>query len=167
MVRTLTNSFEMSSESNRERQVLIPWARLADQTPTKGDPAMVTGLIAGEQMTGTVYNAGVAVTDPYVVLNVAEGRMERQNVRNVLTYAGAEASWGIMNIGDPVFYDVTSDANNGVKLSTSPLNTAGAANPRFGVIIMLQNETSASFGKGVAQSGSTHECGVLCCGLNN
>lgn len=170
MVRTLTNSFEMSSESSRERMVLIPWTRLTDATPTKGDPAQVTGRIAGEQLTGTVYNAGT-IADPYAVLNVAEGRMERHNVRNVLSYTAgpvAEAVWGPINIGDPVYYDAEQDVLNGIKLSTSPLQSDGATpNARFGTIIMLQNETSASFYKGAALVGSTHECGIVGCGLNN
>jgi len=150
--------------------VLIPWARLTDATPTKGDPAQVTGLIAGEQVTGVVMNPGVAA-DPYAILNVAEGRMERQNVRCVLTYTAgpvAEATFGLMNIGDPVFYDAEQDTLNGVKLSTSPLQSDGAtANARYGIIIMTQDEDADDFPKGSASVGTTVECAILCTGLNN
>ena len=163
-------SFEQSSEAGRERHVRIPFTRLTDATPTKGDPAQVTGLIPGEQMTGVVMNPGTTV-DPYAILNVAEGRMERQNVRNVLTYSAgpvAEATWGPMNIGDPVYYDAEQDVLNGVKLSTSPLQSDGStANARYGVIVLMQDEDADDFPKGTSQAGSTHECGVLCCGLNN
>ena len=169
--RTITNSFELSSESSRLRMVKIPWSRLTDATPTKGDPSQVTGLIAGAKMCGTVYNPGVTTTNEYAILNVAEGRMERQNVRNVLTYSAgpvAEATWGAMNIGDPVFYDAEQDALNGIKLSTAPLQSDGTTpNARFGTIIMLQDEDKDDFAKGDDQAGISIECGVICCGLNH
>ena len=158
-------SFEMSSEVGRERHVLIPWARLTDATPTKGDPAQITGLVPGLQETGVVMNPGSAA-DPYAVLNVADGRMERQNVRNVLTYTAgpvAEATFGPINIGDPVFYDAEQDTLNGVKLSTSPLQSDGTtANAQYGIVIMQQEEDAADFPKGTALAGSTNLCAVLC-----
>lgn len=163
--------YQQSSESGRERMVKIPWSRLADATPSIHDPAQVTGLTAGEQMTGTVVNAGTATTNEYVILNVAEGRREYHNVRNVLTYSAdpvAEATWGPINIGDPVYYDAEQDALNGVKLSTAPQQSDGAtANARFGVVIMHQDEDEDDFAKGTDQDGSTQECAILCCGLNN
>lgn len=162
VTRTTTYDYEQSSEGGRERMLPIPWSRLADTTPTLGDPAQVTSAVAGTQITGTVINPGVAVTDTVVVLNVAPGAIFRHNVRNALTWAGgpAEATWQALNIGDVVYYDVTSDLVNGVKLSVSPLNAA-AANPIFGNIVMMQDEDSADFPKGGAGSGSTHVCAVM------
>lgn len=169
--RTDTQSYEMSSEAGRERHVLIPWSRLTDTTPTLGDPACVTSLIDGMEMCGTVVNAGTTTTDEYALLNVAEGAVYRHNVRNVLTYSAgpvAEATWGAINIGDPVFYDDEQDTLNGVKLSTAPLQSDGSTvNPRFGTVIMLQDEDSSDFGKGTALAGSTNLCAVLQCGLND
>jgi len=160
--------FEQSSESGRERLVLIPFSRLLDITPTKGNAACVNGLHATRRICGTVWNDGSAA-DPYAVLNVAEGRMELHDVRNVLTYAGggAEAAWGPINIGDPIYYDAAQDALNGVKLSTAPLQAGGVVtNPFFGVAIMHQDETSASYPKGTNLAGSTQEVTILCAGLN-
>ena len=63
----------------------------------------------------------------------------------MLTYAGgadgAEASWGTLNVGDPVFYDNSSTMTAlGLYLSTSPANnTPGGVGPRnntfFGWIV--------------------------------
>jgi len=147
-VRSITQSYETSSEAGRERHVLVPWARLTDATPTLGDPAAVLSRIAGTQVCGTVVNAGTTTTDEYVLINVAEGAVYRHNVRNVLTYTAgpvAEATWGAINVGDPVFYDAEQDTLNGIKLSTAPLTSAGAANPRFGTIILLQDQTASDF----------------------
>jgi len=149
-VRSISQSYEMSSESNRERHVIIPWARLFDATPTLGDPACVTCVLTGQELTGTVVRAGTVTVDAYAELNVADGAIYRHNVRNVLTYDGAnnEATWGAINIGDTVYYDPTADANTaGVcKLSTSPLRGDNAtSNPIFGKILMLQDQTASDF----------------------
>ena len=163
MVRTITQSYEVSSESGRERHVRIPYARLTDVTPTLHDPAQVTSVVAGTQMTGTVVT--LDATDSVVILNVATGAAYFHNVRNVLTYnAGpvAEATWGAINVGDPVFYDAEQDTLNGIKLSTSPLQSDGATpNTLFGYVTMFQEEVNATdFPKGTAIAGSTQECAV-------
>lgn len=161
--------YEQSSESGRERHVPIPWARQHDVTPTLHDPACVTALIAGTEICGTIVTLGTAA-DPVSIINFAEGARYMHYVRNVLTYnAGpvAEATWGPINIGDPVFYDDEQDALNGIKLSTAPLTSAGAANPRFGTVVMLQTEDASDFPKGTALAGSTHACAVMQCGLNH
>lgn len=160
--------YEVSSESGRERHVAIPWARLTDTTPTLAEPAQVTGLTAGRMLTGTVVNAGTAVAaggTSEAILNVAWGAVYFHNVRNVLTYTSgpvAEATWGAINIGDPVYYDAEQDALNGVKLSTAPTQSDGATrNTLFGWVVMNQDETASSFPKGTALAGSTQECAVL------
>jgi len=157
VARTDTYTYEVSSESGRERMVLLPWTRLSDATPTLGDPACGTSLLPGTNLVGTVVNAGV-VADPYVVMNIAACARYWHNVRNVLTYAGggAEATWTPINIGDPVYYDAGQDALNGIKLSMAPLAAGGVvANPLFGFIGMRDDETAASFPRGTNAIGST------------
>lgn len=160
--------YEVSSESGRERHVAIPWARLTDTTPTLGDPAEVTSVQAGRQLTGTVVNAGAAVAaggTAEAILNVARGATYYHYVRNVLTYSAdpvAEATWGAINVGDPVYYDAEQDALNGIKLSTAPTQSDGATrNTLFGFVVLNQDEDADDFPKGTAQEGSTQECAVL------
>ena len=162
VTRTTTYEYEQSSEGGRERMLPMPFTRLTDATPTLGDPAQVTGLIAGLMITGTVINPGTTA-DPYAVLNVADGAVFKHNVRNTLTYGAgpvAEATWGALNLGDPVYYSAEQDVLNGIKLSTSPLQSDGAtANTLFGHIVLEQDETSASFPKGTV-TASTHVCAI-------
>ena len=162
--------FQQSSEAGRERMIRIPHARLTDITPAVGEPAEVTGRVAGEQITGVVYNAGVLVTNTYAILNVAKGQVIRASVRSVLTYnAGpvAEATWGVINIGDPVYYDAEQDVLNGVKLSTAPIQSdAATVNTKFGNVVMLQDESADDFPKAAADAGHTVTCAV-CLGGDN
>jgi len=162
--------YEQSSEDGRERHVLIPWSRLIDTTPTKGQAACVNGVHATHRITGTVVNAGTVTVDPYVILNIAEGRRERKSVRNVLTYSAgpvAEATWGLMNIGDPVYYDGEQDTLNGVKLSTARVQSdAATINPFFGWVTMTQDEDEDDFPKAAADAGSTTDVALICAGLN-
>ena len=163
-----TYEFEQSSEDGRERMVTIPWSRLLDTTPTKGQAACVNGRHATLRICGTVINAKDA-TDPYAVLNIAEGRRERHSVRGVLTYTGggAENAWGLLNIGDPVYYDAAQDALNGVKLSTARLQAdAATVNPFFGWVTMTQDEDEDDFTKGSATAGVTSDVALICAGLN-
>ena len=161
VTRSGTVGYQQSSEAGRERMVKIPYARLADQTPTEGDPAQITGLLPGAQTTDTVTT--IEAVDEEAVINVAYGAVFRHNVRTVSGYDGgnAENAWVALNIGDPVYYDPTSDANNGVKLSASPLQgDAATANPRFGTIELLQNRDTDTFPKAAGASGNTHLCAV-------
>ncbi len=166
VVRTTTAGWQQSSEAGRERNVKIPYSRMADTTPTIHDPAQVTGLLAGAQMTGTVVTIDAVRSE--AILNIAVGAVFRHNVRTVSGYNGgnAENAWTALNIGDPVYYDPTSDANNGVKLSVSPLQGDSAtANPRFGTILMLQSEDADDFSKAAGASGNTHLCAVAQAGI--
>lgn len=162
---------DQSSESGRERITPpIPWARLLDVTPTLKDPACVNGRQETNRICGTVWNAGVTTTDETVLLNVAEGRLEHHEVRNVLTYTAgpvAEATWGAINIGDAVYYDEEQDTLNGIKLSTAPLQSDAATyNPFFGYVVPHQDEDADDFAKGEDGVASTQECTILCAGLN-
>src|SRR5512146_2168553 len=127
MAEAIHNDYEVSSGPMLTWEV--PCARLTDATPTPSNPAQVTGLLAGAELTGTIISvdAGTSVA----VINFAPGFVLRTTVRNVLTYGAgpAEATWGPINIGDPVYYDDTATMPVGTYLSTSPLNGVGAANP--------------------------------------
>ena len=162
--------FEQSSEDGRERIVLIPWSRLIDATPTKGQAACVNGLHATLRCCGTVWNAGEVTVDEYALLNIAEGRRERHPVRGVLTYTAgpvAEATWGVLNIGDPVYYDAEQDTLNGVKLSTARTQSDGVTiNPFWGWVTMTQDEDEDDFEKGSAIAGVTSDVALICAGLN-
>jgi len=157
VARTTTYNYEQSSEGGRERMVRIPYARLVDTTPTLHDPAAVTSLLPGAELIGTVIT--LDATNSIAVLNTADGAVYRHNVRNVLTYnpGVAELTWGLINIGDPVYYDPSASMPATCKLSTSPLNTSGAANPIFGVVVMLQDEADngSDFPRGSAIAGVT------------
>jgi hypothetical protein len=163
VTRITTYDYEQSSESGRERHVLIPYSRQTDTTPTLHDPAQVTGAVVGSCLTGTVVT--IDDTDDVAVLNVAKGAVYRHNVRNVITYSGgnAEATYRAINIGDPVYYDSAGTMPAYTKLSTSPLdiNVNGTTlNTLFGWVVMMQEETSASFPKGTT-TASTHVCAVM------
>ncbi len=167
VTRTHTYDYEQSSEGGREREVPIPWTRLTDATPTLGDPAQVTGLPAGTQVTGTVVEPGVAITDPYAILNVSKGAVYRHNVRtvDVLHIAGNlhEHSWRDINIGDTVYYSAEVDTlTAGVaKLGLCPLQSDGATlNAVFGHVVLDQEETVSSFPKLAGASGNTHMCAI-------
>ena len=169
--RTEIYDYEQSSEAGRERHLQIPYARQKDVTPTLGDPACVTSRIVGMETCGTVITINATTSE--ATINFAEGAIYRHNVRNVRTYnvdgpPQTEATWGAMNIGDPVFYDENQDALNGIKLSTAQFEGDGTTpNPRFGTIVMLQDECADDFGKGDAQEGVTELCAIEQTGLNN
>ena len=168
VVRTTTAGYQQSSEANRERMIKIPWSRQADATPTVHDPVQVTGVLAGAQMTGTSITLD-AVRETSM-LNVDAGAVFRHNVRTVSGYDGgnAENAWTALNIGDPVYYDPTADANTaGVcKLSVSPLQgDAATSNPRFGTIGMLQYEDKDDFEKAAGAAGNSHLCAVIQAGI--
>jgi len=157
--RTTTHDYEQSSESGRERHVLIPYARQTDATPTLHDPVEAIGLIAGLTVTGT--NITLDAVHSTSVVNVADGAVYRHGVRNCTAYAGggAENAWAVINVGDPVFYDAEQDALTGNKLSMSPLTSAGADNTLFGHVIMEQDEDADDFPK---TDGLTPGDAVVC-----
>jgi hypothetical protein len=163
VARTTTYNYEQSSESGRERVIRVPYSRLVDVTPTLHDPAAVTSLLPGAEITGTILT--LDATNSVAIINVADGAVYRHNVRNVLTYnpGVAELTWGLINIGDPVYYDSSASMPANCKLSTSPLNTGAAANTRFGHIVMLQDEVDAGtdFPRGSASAGVTDAFAVM------
>lgn len=159
MAEAVNNDYEVSSEG-AVRHWEIPYARLEDATPTVSNPAAVLSRVAGTQLTGTILS--VDAGDSIAIIDFTPSMVYRQDVRNVLTYnAGAENTFGAIRVGDPVFYDRSSTMPAGVYLSTSPLDRLGAANPLFGHVVMLPEQTPSSFPLGADAVASTQECAVM------
>lgn len=150
--------YEVSVEG-AERKWILPYARLSDTTPEVGEPALVSGRVAGALMGGAVLS--LDADDSVAVLDLTPGKIYAWNVRNVLTYnGGAENTFGAINIGDPVYYDPSSTMPAGVKLSTSPLDKDGGTNSVFGHVIAKDDTDQALYPKGGA-TASTQAVGVI------
>lgn len=157
MPESIKHDYEVSSEG-AVRHWEIPYDRLEDITPTETFPAAVLSRTDGTQLTGTVLtldaDAEVAVID------FTHSMVYYQYVRNVLTYSEAtEATWGAINIGDPVYYDRSATMPAAAKLSTSPLDNAGNANPLFGFVVPKDDADMALYPLGGA-TASTQECAI-------
>ena len=153
--------------SNIHKTIDIPYARLIDATPTASNPACVNGrgYAAGEALSGVILS--VDAGDSVATLDIASGNHYYFEVRNVLTYAAAvEATWGAINIGDPVYYDDSATMPAGVYLSTSPLDNAGNPNVKFGHVAPCDNTDLALYPLGAA-TASTQNCGVVLVGAGN
>lgn len=157
MPEQIQHDYEVSSEG-AVRHWEIPYARLTDATPTPTNPAEVTSVIPGTQLTGTILS--VDAGESVAVIDFTCSMVYYQYVRNVLTYnGGVEATWGAINIGDPVFYDNSATMPAGIYLSTSPLDNLGVANTLFGHVVPkdVDNET---FPKG-GVTASSQRCAVM------
>lgn len=157
MTEAIHNDYEVSSEG-AVRHWEIPYARLTDTTPTPTNAAEVTSVLPGTQLTGTILSvdAGRSIA----VIDFTNSMVYRHDVRNVLTYsAGAESTFGAINIGDPVYYDNSATMPAGVYLSTSPLDNTGAANTLFGFAV-ADDIASDTFPKGGA-TASTQRVAVM------
>jgi hypothetical protein len=160
MTEAIHNDYEVSSEG-AVRHWEIPYARLTDTTPTPSNPAQVTSLLVGTNLMGVILS--VDPVNSVAVLDVTPSKVTRQTVRNVLTYGAgpAEATWGPINIGDPIYYDATATMPAGTYLSTSPLNGGGTANALFGFAVPMDDTDMALYPKGAALVGSTQTVGVM------
>jgi hypothetical protein len=174
MTETVHSDYEVSSEG-AVRHWEVPYARFHDVTPTPTNAASVTGLIPGAELCGTLLT--IDATRSFAELDVTAGMVYLHDVRNVLTYAagpaGAEATFGPINIGDPVYYDPsTTMIALGIYLSTAPAdNNAGVGvnvNTIFGWVVPSTDATaggfdtdSARFPLGAALVGSTHRVAVM------
>lgn len=170
MVEEVHPDYECASEG-AIRHWEIPYADLYDVTPTPTEAASTDGRVNGINLSGTLL--AIDAVNSMAVLDVTCGMVYRHDVRNVLTYVGGgggvEATWGVINIGDPVYYDPsTTMVALGIYLSTSPLrNDAGAtANTRFGWVVACPatagfDTDAASFPLGGAGAGTTHRVAVM------
>ena len=132
---TINHAYEVSSEGEVHHWE-VPYLRLVDTTPEETHPACLQSqLLNGVQLTGTVLTID-ATLPAFAVIDFTPGMVYRQTVRNVRTYAPAEATWGVINIGDPIFYDRTPALIAAdIQLSTSPLDPAGTANALYGFAV--------------------------------
>lgn len=180
MVESVHSDFEVKSEG-----AICHWefpvARLHDITPTATEAACVTGLLPGAELCGTILSVTAATTlvAAMAEIDVTPGMVYLHDVRNVLTYAagpaGAEATFGPINIGDPVFYDPsTTMVALGIYLSTSPADNGAApganVNSLFGWVVPASaalggaggfDTDAATFPHGAALVGSTHRLAVM------
>ncbi len=157
MVEEIRNDYEVSSEG-AVRHWEIPYARLEDATPTPTFPAAVISLLPGTQMVGTILT--IDAGDEVAIIDFTHSMVYNHTVRNVLTYdGGTENTFGVINIGDPVYYDGSATMPPGTYLSTSPLDNLGAANPLFGFVVPKNDTDMAMYPKG-AVTASTETCGV-------
>lgn len=154
---TVRNDYQVDSDGY-ERHPSITKARLENSTaPTATQPFAVKSRIAGVQLTGTILFADAG--DAKIVGDIGNDRIYKHKVRNVLTYsAGAEATWGELKEGDPVFYDRSGTMPADVLLSTSPNDVAAAANPLFGFITLLTEDDV--FPKGADGVASTQTVAI-------
>lgn len=126
------NDYQISSEG-AVRHWEVPYARLTDTTPAVGDPAELTALTAGTEIGGTILAIDANVSR--AVVDFTCSMIYKHYVRNVRTYSGAaENTWGVIDVGHRVYYDSSPTMPAGVYLSTSPLDSAGAANPLWGTV---------------------------------
>lgn len=153
------DNYEISSEG-AVRHWEVPYARLEHVTPLENDPAMMLSLLPGTQVGGTVLT--IDATDSIAIVDFTPGMIYRHAVRNVLTYGAGpvEATWGPINIGDPIYYDRSVTMPATCFLSTSPLDAAGVANPRFGTAVLAEG-IIAAYPYGNALGGSTNDIAVM------
>ena len=159
MTEAVQNDYQVSSEG-AVRHWEVPYARMTDTTPTPTQPAELTSLLAGTQVCGTVLT--IDAGDSIAVVDFTCSMVYRQDVRNVIDYAdNAEATWAAINIGDVIYYDSGATmVALGLKLSTSPLDSGGVANPRFGWAVGWSDADIASFPKG-GITASTQSVAVM------
>lgn len=158
MAEQINHDYEVSSEG-AVRHWEIPFARLEDTTPTATNPALVTSLLPGTSLTGTI----LTVDDDLdvAVIDFTCSMVYWQEVRNVLTYNGGnENTFGAINIGDLIYYDGSATMPAGVYLSTSPLDNTGAANTLFGFAVPADAADMTNFPKG-GVTASTQDCAVM------
>jgi len=145
--------------------VCVPWERLTDATPTLGNPCEVASAVEGTHLSGAIMSLDADAET--AIVNIAPGAMYNWKVRNVRTYdQGAEATFGAINYGDPVYYDSSSTMPAGVYLSTSPLDEDGDPNDHFGFIATVTPEHAADYPKGDTDA-STEDCQVSLCGAGS
>ncbi len=151
---TIRSDYEVSSEA-AIRHWEAPVARLENTTPTPTQPAALRSRINGTQLTGTV----LVVDGDMAVIDFTHSMVYKHKVRNVRTYYDSvAATWGVINIGDPIFYDRSATMPADVFLSTSPLDQNGNDNPLFGFRVPANDDDTAATSTATA---STEEFAVM------
>ena len=140
--------YEVSSEG-AVRKWDIPVNRLENATTVNiTDATALLSRIAGTQMTGTVITIDPVGANPRMaIVDLTHSMVYKHAVRNVRTYYdGNAATWGVIAIGDPIYYDRSASMPAGVYLSTSPLDQNGNANPLFGFRVPANDNDVAATG---------------------
>jgi len=165
MPEQIYNDYQCSS--NELRTWEIPSARLIDTSPTVSNPAVVNGrrYANGEAIGGAIIALGTSPGGTaFAEIDFGTGNVYFWYVRNVLTYANqAEATFGAINIGDPVYYDDSGTMPAGIYLSTSPADVAGNTNVKFGHVVGCNVDDMEDYPKGGA-TAATLRCGVMIMG---
>lgn len=105
-------------------------------------PVAILGLLQGAQLCGTALSQVTIGGVDFVHVDLWPTVIYRHNVRNVRTYlAGVEDTWGVIDIGDPIYFDRSATMPAGVFLSTSPLDNTGAPNPLWGWAVFAHDIT--------------------------
>ena len=152
---TIRHDYEVSSEG-AVRHWEFTKTRLENATPVITEPFAVLSVLPGTQICGTV----LTMEGLFIIGDVTHSMVYKHYVRNVLTYVeGAEATFGPINEGDPIYYDRSATMPANCYLSTSPLDAAGVANPLWGHAV-LENDADV-FPKGDDQEGVTLEFAVM------
>jgi sRNA-binding regulator protein Hfq len=120
--------YEVSSEG-AVRKWDVPVNRLENAaTVNFTDATALVSRINGTQMTGTL----ITMDGDMAIVDFTHSMVYKHAVRNIRTYYdGSAATFGVIAIGDPIFYDRSATMPAGVYLSTSPLDVDGNANPLF------------------------------------
>jgi len=147
MVRN-ANNYEISSDAMGNHW-MVPVARLENAAITgpvlaaNHAPTALLGLLPGTQQIGTILSSEPVAGVANVVVDMHHNQIFKHWVRNVRTYNGGnlEATWGVINIGDSIYYDRSNTMPAGVYLSTAPLDRLGAANVLFGYAMFTYTET--------------------------
>jgi len=152
MTEAIRSDYEVSSEG-AVRHWDIPYDDLEDVTPTATLPAALTSRIDGTQLTGTILV--VDADDEMAVIDFTHSMVYEHHVRNVRTYYdNAEATWDAIDIGDPIYYDRSAGMPANAKLSTSPLDIDGNANPLFGFRVPANDADVVALGDATASTQS-------------
>ena len=158
MPETIHNDYEVSSEG-AIRHWNFPYARLEDATPTPTNPAEVMCITPGLELTGTILT--IDATNSEAIIDCTCSMVYQFYVRNVLTYAdAAEATWGVINVGDTVYYDSSATMPAGVYLSTSPAAADTTVNPVFGRVVLNQDDVCSDFPTSTA-TASTETLAIM------
>lgn len=162
MVDTIKNYYEVASE-NGALHWDVTRSRLEYSAGLETNPAAVLSDTDGIQATGTILS--ISKDKLSCVIDFTPTMVYRQNVRNVLTYSeGAEATFGTIAEGDTIYYDRSATMPADCHLSTSPLDSTGAANPIFGMRVK-ENAEDTCVAVGTAIAGSTEYIAVMQLGI--
>jgi hypothetical protein len=128
-----------------------PVVAIGGRTAADGRPLNLTGVVVS-------VTPGLTVATSHVRVDVADGKIVRNWVANVLTYDGGNAATFEQApvVGQPVYVDDSDDLGEGVTLSLSPLNDAGVKNPLAGYLWYCQDEM-ANVAQGGARAAATFD----------